>query len=365
MTFATATSAAIPLCLSALMAESAALQGADAVDYATQIQPIFESRCYECHGPSKQKALLRLDRKTDVFHDEPVDWVIIPGDAAGSPLWQRITLPPGDPDIMPKRGDPLTPLQIGLIRNWINQRSPWPDVPRSASAAAAKRESLILPALQGEAAQAAESAMKAIRARGWSAQRLAENTAAVEVRFSLKPSAFVEDDLRLLDGLERCLVWLDLARTNISDSALARLGRFTELRRIHLERTRITDAGLAHLIGLASLEYVDIYDTTVSDDGIEHLAQLPSLRKVYVWRTDISAAGIERLRAVRPDVTVVGGEPHPPSLGSRPAEIGQPLNCCLRAEALGMVCDHPCCVEAASEGKKCEKCDPGVSNGDP
>ena len=33
-----------------------------AIDYATDVRPIFE-RCYECHGPKKQKAGLRLDEK--------------------------------------------------------------------------------------------------------------------------------------------------------------------------------------------------------------------------------------------------------------------------------------------------------------
>src|SRR5712692_3487028 len=35
------------------------------VDFARDIQPIFVKRCYECHGPDKQKNDLRLDRKAD------------------------------------------------------------------------------------------------------------------------------------------------------------------------------------------------------------------------------------------------------------------------------------------------------------
>ena len=33
------------------------------VDFAKDIQPIFEKTCYECHGTEKQKAGLRLDQK--------------------------------------------------------------------------------------------------------------------------------------------------------------------------------------------------------------------------------------------------------------------------------------------------------------
>ncbi len=34
------------------------------VDFAKQIQPIFEKSCVKCHGPEKQKGGLRLDRKS-------------------------------------------------------------------------------------------------------------------------------------------------------------------------------------------------------------------------------------------------------------------------------------------------------------
>ena len=32
-----------------------------AVEFEKDIQPIFEANCYNCHGPEKQKAKMRLD----------------------------------------------------------------------------------------------------------------------------------------------------------------------------------------------------------------------------------------------------------------------------------------------------------------
>jgi hypothetical protein len=40
---------------------------AEPIDFKRDIQPIFEQRCYECHGEKKQKSGLRLDRKAAVF----------------------------------------------------------------------------------------------------------------------------------------------------------------------------------------------------------------------------------------------------------------------------------------------------------
>src|ERR1051325_7589993 len=33
------------------------------IDFAKDIEPIFSSHCYNCHGPKKQEASLRLDQK--------------------------------------------------------------------------------------------------------------------------------------------------------------------------------------------------------------------------------------------------------------------------------------------------------------
>jgi uncharacterized membrane protein len=37
--------------------KSAAAESQGAIDFKRDIQPIFESRCYECHGAQKQRAV--------------------------------------------------------------------------------------------------------------------------------------------------------------------------------------------------------------------------------------------------------------------------------------------------------------------
>jgi mono/diheme cytochrome c family protein len=39
-----------------------AARAADKVDFVKQILPILKERCFECHGPKKQKGKLRLDQ---------------------------------------------------------------------------------------------------------------------------------------------------------------------------------------------------------------------------------------------------------------------------------------------------------------
>jgi hypothetical protein len=97
------------------------------VDYFKDIRPILEARCYECHGPKKQKNDFRLDQKAAAFRESP-DGVkrIQPGKSADSELFRRIAS--HDPDErMPPSGEPLSAVQVGTLRTWIDRGAEWPD----------------------------------------------------------------------------------------------------------------------------------------------------------------------------------------------------------------------------------------------
>ena len=91
------------------------------IDFVKEIQPILQSHCVKCHGAKKQEGELRLDLKKHVFHDEKDLWSIVPGDAEFSSVYERITLPADDPDVMPAEGEPLTKEQIAAIKTWIER----------------------------------------------------------------------------------------------------------------------------------------------------------------------------------------------------------------------------------------------------
>src|SRR5687767_13758813 len=100
----------IPVVVFAVFARA---QADDKVDFAKSIQSIFEKRCLECHGPSKQKGDLRLDTKEAALKGGGSDVkAIVPGKPEESDMFKRISLPAGHDDIMPSKGDPLTKEQI-------------------------------------------------------------------------------------------------------------------------------------------------------------------------------------------------------------------------------------------------------------
>ena len=81
--------------------------------------PILEANCVKCHGEEKQKSKLRLDSYAAVMEGTPDDKIVVAGDLIGSSLFQLITLPADDDDLMPPKNGPLSENEIAQIRNWI------------------------------------------------------------------------------------------------------------------------------------------------------------------------------------------------------------------------------------------------------
>jgi len=110
----------------------------DAIDFNKAIQPIFATRCYDCHGEKKQKSNFRLDDKKTVFAGgDSGKAAIVPGNSSDSPLIKHVTST--DPDeMMPPKGDRLTADQIAALKKWIDAGANWPEV-ADAKEAAQKR----------------------------------------------------------------------------------------------------------------------------------------------------------------------------------------------------------------------------------
>ena len=86
------------------------------VDYSSEIQPIFDSRCTNCHSGSDAEEDLSLTSYNNVMNGGDSGDVVIPYDHANSLLWQYINsgfMPPGTND--------LTDNQVDLIARWINE----------------------------------------------------------------------------------------------------------------------------------------------------------------------------------------------------------------------------------------------------
>jgi len=99
---------------------------AQSVDFDRDIRPIFQARCLECHGPTKQKGGFRLDdRDAALKGGENHSPAIHPGKSAESPLIKFVAGLAPDTR-MPPKGEALSSEQISLLRAWIDQGATWP-----------------------------------------------------------------------------------------------------------------------------------------------------------------------------------------------------------------------------------------------
>ena len=112
---------------------SAAL-GAPTPDFVTEVRPIFERHCLNCHGPDRQKSGYRLDvSEIALKGGDKEERPILPHDSKRSPLIRyvsgddvQMSMPP------PKsKSPPLTRAEVATLRAWIDAGAAWPE---SASA---------------------------------------------------------------------------------------------------------------------------------------------------------------------------------------------------------------------------------------
>src|ERR1035441_7362300 len=88
------------------------------VDFATDVLPILRTNCTECHGAEKQRAGMRIDRRSSVM--KAFSRRVVPGSSANSFLYHRIIGEYGAP--MPPEGSLKPDQKIGRA----SSRAPLP-----------------------------------------------------------------------------------------------------------------------------------------------------------------------------------------------------------------------------------------------
>jgi len=98
-----------------------------AVDFNTQVKPIFNKKCIICHGGVRRKAGFSvLFRSEALAKTESGKLAIVPGDPDHSELIKRITAK--DPeDRMPYKHEPLSADEISILKRWIKEGAQWGD----------------------------------------------------------------------------------------------------------------------------------------------------------------------------------------------------------------------------------------------
>jgi hypothetical protein len=94
---------------------------AEPVSFKRDIAPLLQNQCFACHGPKKAEGGYRVDQFEKVMAaGDSGSNGFVANDADASESLRRMMST--DPDErMPKDGDPLTPEQIALFKQWIDE----------------------------------------------------------------------------------------------------------------------------------------------------------------------------------------------------------------------------------------------------
>jgi mono/diheme cytochrome c family protein len=274
------------------------------VNFSTDIAPILQQTCVECHGPDKARGKLRLDAQEFVLKGDSDHDVILPGNPDASELIRRVTLPADDDDVMPPKGDSLTAAQIELLRKWISEGAEWPEgfVVKGPEGPASIFDKLVAV----EPSETENKAISDLQSMGIAVRPIAMNVNWREANLRLQAPEAAGKALNHIKDIPN-LVQLNLAATQVTDEDLKLIASLPNLTHLHLENTAITDAGLQHLKNLKNLVYLNLYGTPVTDAGLKHLEGLTELKNLYLWQTEVTDSGAAELQQALPNVNINRG----------------------------------------------------------
>ncbi len=306
-------------------------RAAEPVDFAMEVLPLLEERCFKCHAASfrgrkkKPKGGLRLDGSGWILRGGNGGRAVVSRKPEVSLLHARISLPDSHDDVMPPDGDVFAKAEIDLIERWVREGAnfgswkgadgPKTVVPTKTDPETATTPRKVTPsidryAIYRQLAQdlkpASMGALKALRAAGARVTSVVPGSPLLRVEFMQDAAMVTDATLKILTPLRKHIGMLSLDSTKITDNAATILGTLPHLVRLDLQRTKITDKGIEALAKTPPrhLRRLNLYGTGVTDQSVAAMTRFTGLRRVFLWKTKVSSAGVQQLRSMLPQCEV-------------------------------------------------------------
>jgi hypothetical protein len=98
--------------------------------FEARVRPLLAEYCWNCHGPDKQRAGLRLDARAAVLRGGDSGPAVVPGDPDGSLLVKAVRRA-GELKMPPKTA--LPPPAVEALAAWVRLGAPWPQAQTAAA----------------------------------------------------------------------------------------------------------------------------------------------------------------------------------------------------------------------------------------
>lgn len=282
------------------------------------VRPLLQARCLSCHNEDKRRGELDLSSLDGLLAGGENGPVVATGNAAGSDLYRRITLPQDHEDVMPAEGKTaLTEAQIRILGWWIDA-----GMPVDTEISQLGIENIVVELLAAElglattgtASEAAPypeiplEALEQLTTKGWLVRLQSQQSNGLFVSLYSPRQEVPPEMLETLISASPSIVDLDLAGTGLDDVTLGLIGNMPVLETLNLGDNEITDESMTLVAGFQSLHVLNLHGNSgVTDAGLAQLFPLSNLQSLYLWRTGTSPAGIAALRLALPRLTIHDG----------------------------------------------------------
>jgi len=281
------------------------------------VNPMLQSRCSNCHNQDKQSGQLDMSSFDALLVGGESGAVVMEGNAAGSDMYKRVTLPQDHENFMPAEGKtPLTADQVAILGWWIDAGLPAETTLASVSVDASTMSLLSVElglepapvtAVASSYFSAPQDVVEQMVASGWLVRQVSQESNGLIVSINAIGQPVSRDMLGLLAETSGSIVELNLASTGMNDDLLAMIPDMPELESLNLSNNGVTDAGLAVVSGFSKLETLNLYgNTAITDAGLASLEGLENLAAVYLWGTAVTEEGAAQFQSSAPRIIVQG-----------------------------------------------------------
>lgn len=284
--------------------------------YNDLVKPIFEQKCFACHGTEVQRGGLNMASIDSMLIGGDDGPAFLAGNVVESELFRRITLPQKNIKFMPPVGEPLTYDEIKILEWWIGEGADSDkkltdlEVSESVKPALLRRYGIDTnPKPYYEMVNIAPLDSIVIinmEKNGFVVKTLGTSNPLLDVKYS--GDNLTAEQLKSLEPAAEHITWLSLAQTNITDKGLTTVAKFNNLTRLQLEKTNISDVGVASLSSLEHLEALNLYGTKVTNNCLPEIKKMNSLKRVYLWQTDVTSNDAKTLEESNEELEVIIGQ---------------------------------------------------------
>ncbi|MEI6086899.1 MAG: FN3 associated domain-containing protein [Bacteroidota bacterium] len=293
--------------------QPASINAENAKIFTDVINPIFKSKCGNCHLGHNQKGGLSLSDSIAILKGGKNGKAIEMGNLQRSLMIERMRLPLTDKKHMPLSDKPqLNESETKLLEIWIKSGAPFDqrlvDRPANDSLRILAFD-FLQPYLTTKKeiiysfAAADEKKISELNNNYRIVKPLGFHSPALSVSFFGKTKYSIEK-LKELEPIKKQAIHLNLSRMPVTDDQLDLITSFPNLERLNLNYTDITDKGLGKLSAMNHLYSISLVGTKISSVGIENVLKNKNLREVFVWDTKIAAADIAKFKKTNKEVQI-------------------------------------------------------------